>query len=125
MEHRWGRREDCQLLVLIEAVAHARLSAHIQNLSLSGAFLRISIGEDLPPTVIVHLPPPDAAAYVPHQVIAHIVRRTREGIGLEWVCFAPQVIRLHFAAAAPEPQTARVLQVIVQGQPLRLEPPSS
>lgn len=91
MEHRWGRREDCQLPVLVEAVTHARIRAHIQNLSLSGAFLKISIGGDLTPTVIVHLATPNAAAYPAHQIIAYVVRRTHEGIGLEWVHFAPRL----------------------------------
>jgi hypothetical protein len=41
MEHRWGRRVECPISVVIEAGAHARVRAKIRNLSLSGPTSRL------------------------------------------------------------------------------------
>jgi PilZ domain len=109
MEHRWGRRVDCQIPVVIEATARARLTAHIRNLSLSGAFLELSTEERLPPTVCVRFEPASATPYHRHRTWAHVVRETREGIGLEWADFAPRVIRLHLALA---PEGLQIMQLV-------------
>jgi len=104
MEHRWGRRIDCQIPVLVEAIACAPVGARIDNLSLSGAFVRLAILGALPPTVFVQFEPANATPDHRHRISAHVVRRTRDGIGLEWEEFAPIPIRLHFAPPAEEPR---------------------
>jgi hypothetical protein len=118
MEHRWGRRIDCRIPVVIEAVACAPVSAQINNLSLSGAFVRLSIPEYFPPTIFVRLQPPNATLDHPHRIIAYVVRRTREGMGLEWDDFAPHAIRLHFELPAAEPQIKRPMHITVHDRRL-------
>ena len=107
MEHRWGRRVDCHIPVVVETGVHAGVRAQIQNLSLSGAFLEIVALQDLPPTVCVRFEPTNAAPYRRHRILGHVVRQTREGVGLEWTEFAPQVIHLHVALPPAELQAAR------------------
>jgi hypothetical protein len=111
MEHRWGRRIDCQIPVVVEAPAHPRLRAHMQNLSLTGAFLAVSTEEELPPRVCVRLEPASASPYHRHRIWAYVVRQTCEGIGLEWADFAPRVICLHFALPPEEIQIIRLMRV--------------
>ena len=107
MEHRWGRRVECRIPVVVEAIAHARLEAHIRNLSLSGAFLELSSEQGLPPIVCVRFEAASTAPYHRYRTWAHVVRATREGIGLEWAEFAPRVIRLHLALPPQELQFTR------------------
>jgi hypothetical protein len=109
MEHRWGRRVDCQIPVVVEAMPLAQVSAQIQNLSLSGAFLGILRMEEIPPTVCVRFAPTITVPHLSHLVFAHVVRRTRDGIGLEWAEFAPQIIHLHFALPPEEIQAIRLM----------------
>jgi hypothetical protein len=109
MEHRWGRRVDCQIPVIVEAVPHARVRAQIQNLSLSGAFLGILLMEEIPPTVCVRFEPTIAVPRLSHLIFAHVVRRTRDGIGLEWAEFAPQIVHVHFALPPEEIQAMRLM----------------
>jgi len=111
MEHRWGRRVDCQIPVVVETMAHARLKAHIRNLSLSGGFLEVSTATGFPPTVGVQFEPASATPYHRHRIRAYVVRETREGLGLEWADFAPRLIRLHIALPPQGLQILRLLRV--------------
>ena len=110
MEHRWGRRVDCQIPVVVEATAYARFTAHIRNLSLSGAFLELATEEGLPPTVCVRFEPAGATPYHHRRTWGHVVRATGEGFGLEWADFAPRVIRLHLALAPEGLQITRLMR---------------
>jgi hypothetical protein len=111
MEHRWGRRVDCQIPVVVEAIAHVRLKAHIRNLSLTGAFLETSTEIGFPPTVCLRFEPASATPYHRHRIWAHVVRQTREGLGLEWTDFAPRLIRLHFALPPEGTHITRLMGV--------------
>jgi hypothetical protein len=111
MEHRWGRRIDCQIPVVVEAIAHARLTAHMRDLSLSGGFLEISTEVGFPPTVCVQFEPASVTPYRRHRIRAYVVRQTREGLGLEWADFAPRLIRLHIALAPQGLQIMRLMPV--------------
>jgi hypothetical protein len=114
---------DCQIPVIVEAVAHARISAQIQNLSLSGAFLGILLLEEIPPTVCVQFEPTYVAPHHSHRIFAHVVRRTRDGIGLEWADFAPQIIHLHFALPPEEIQAIRLMHATERDRRLTRDPP--
>ena len=93
MEHRWGARFECRIPVLIEAASCGRVQAHTQNLSLSGAFLGISLTTELPTAVSVRFEPASGARHQHRRVLAYVIRRTTEGVALEWAEFAPRTIR--------------------------------
>ncbi|MGC1458222.1 MAG: hypothetical protein WA825_08095 [Steroidobacteraceae bacterium] len=85
---------------------------------MSGAFLEIVVLQELPPTVCVRFEPTNAAPYRRHRILGHVVRQTREGIGLERADFAPQVIHLHFALPAEELQAARSMYATMRDRRL-------
>ncbi len=84
MEHRWGSRKEISLPVELQRPGFAPVRARIEDLSLSGAKLRLSA------------PLPALAQWDvrigEHVVPAWIVRRTANGIGVEWCDFSPTVV---------------------------------
>ena len=84
MEHRWGSRKEVSLPVALQRPGESPLRARIEDLSLSGAKLRLSA------------PLPRLARWDvrigEHLVPAWVVRRTANGVGVEWCEFAPAVI---------------------------------
>ncbi|MDE2295674.1 MAG: PilZ domain-containing protein [Gammaproteobacteria bacterium] len=84
MEHRWGSRKEVSLPVEMRRPGMEPLRARIEDLSLSGAKLRLPA------------PLPTLARWDvrigEHVVPAWVVRRTANGVGLEWCEFAPAVI---------------------------------
>jgi PilZ domain len=80
MEHRWGQRHDFEQMVLLRA-AGWRVLARIKNISVSGAYLRCAVPESGVGRIRVDFrrQPPRSA-----ELVAYVVRRTPEGIGIEW-----------------------------------------
>ena len=96
MEHRWGKRVECRIPVLVEAALHGRIVAHATDVSLSGAFLRTRTAHRLRVSIVIEV---DLGSAMPDQyrrITGYIVRKTAEGVGLEWIEFAPQAIRSLF-----------------------------
>ena len=92
MEHRWGSRKELSLPVALHRPDAEPLRARIEDLSLSGAKLWIPA------------PLPRLARWEvrigEHVVPAWIVRRTENGVGVEWCDFAPPVIATILRATA-------------------------
>jgi hypothetical protein len=120
MEHRWGERKTCQIPVRIEASACGRLGAHIENLSVSGAFLRIQIAETLPPTIFIQFAGKPGGPQRRHRILAFVVRQTVEGIGLEWADFAPLVIRTHLGTTPGAINAMRLIRASPRNHKLAL-----
>ena len=99
MEHRWDEGFDCQIQVLVEAVALKRFRTRIEKLSLSGAFLRTEITKEPPVAVFVQFDP-DSGARQHRRGLAYVIRQTPEGVGLEWAQFAPRVSRFVFSLSS-------------------------
>ncbi len=84
MEHRWGFRQSTDLTVRLVTSPAAVATGRITNVSCSGAFLETAAG--LRVLSLIYLEPVTAHRFPSRtqQIAASVVRRTREGVGLEW-----------------------------------------
>jgi hypothetical protein len=91
-EHRWGERFRVNIPVRVSAAALARVDACMKNLSLSGAFMKSDCDLRLHTLIEVRieLPPPSPRVAV---IKAHVSRKLKEGVGVEWCEFAPNVVK--------------------------------
>ena len=94
MEHRWGQRLEFEADVRLQVESYGMLPGRIRNLSLSGVFVALPI----PPLplwarVAVYVDGGRRRRRVPQPIFAYVVRRTEDGIGLEWCSFAPRPVR--------------------------------
>ena len=92
MEHRWGERVRVNIPVHVSAAALAGFDGCMKNLSLSGALMKADCELRLHSLIDVHieLPPPAPRAAV---LKAHVSRKLKEGIGIEWCEFAPTIVK--------------------------------
>jgi PilZ domain len=92
MEHRWGARVQVNIPVCVEATAVPIGNGCMKDLSLSGAFIKSDRDLRLHTLVEVSiaLPPPSWRTAV---LKAHVSRKLKEGVGIEWCEFAPSIIK--------------------------------
>jgi PilZ domain len=92
MEHRWGERIRMDMPVRVSADEVAGILGCMRNLSLSGALLRIDANLRLNALieVSVELPQP---SHPPAILLAHVSRKGKEDVGIEWCEFAPIVVK--------------------------------
>jgi hypothetical protein len=92
IEHRWGKRVRVNIPVQVTAPALAGIDGRVKNLSLSGALMRADFDLRLHALieVTIKLPPPSQRAEV---VQAHVSRKFKEDVGVEWCEFAPSAIK--------------------------------
>jgi hypothetical protein len=91
MEHRWGERIRVDIPVHVSAAALAAVDGCMRNLSLSGALVKADCELRLHSLIEVHieLPPSPRAAVL----MAHVSRKLKEGVGIEWCEFAPTLVK--------------------------------
>jgi hypothetical protein len=80
LEHRWGERVRVNIPVRVQTAWLPEADGCMKNLSLSGALMKISIP----------MPPPSSRSAV---IRAHVSRKFKEGVGIEWYEFAPNIIK--------------------------------
>jgi hypothetical protein len=92
LEHRWGRRFRVNIPVHVSAATLARGDGCMKNLSLSGALMKSDCDLRLHTLIEVRieLPPPSLHATV---LKAHVSRKLKAGVGIEWCEFAPNVVK--------------------------------
>ena len=97
MEHRWGQRFRVHQIVRLTAQRWAAV-AQLKDVSVSGAYL---LTPAPPPARITWITIDFGTAQHHVLVAADVVRRSRDGFGIEWREFAPQAVSqlLHRAAA--------------------------
>jgi PilZ domain len=88
MEHRWGERFRVSLTVTVRDSKGWTAVARLRDVSISGAFLECRHAFDPAQWVTVNFG--HGARAVP--VAGFIARVTRDGLGLEWAEFAPEVV---------------------------------
>jgi PilZ domain len=102
LEHRWGVRVQVNVPVRVEATALPMGNGCMKDLSLSGAFLKSDRDLRLHTLVEVSiaLPPPSSRSVV---IKAHVSRKFKEGVGIEWCEFAPSIIKDLVRSASRSP----------------------
>ncbi len=92
LEHRRGRRFRVNIPVHVSAATLARGDGCMKNLSLSGALMKSDCDLRLHTLIEVHieLPPPSPRVVV---VKAHVSRKLKESVGIEWCDFAPNIVK--------------------------------
>ena len=92
LEHRWGARVAVNIPVHVSAATLAGADGCMKNLSLSGALMKSDCDFRLHALIEVRieLPPPSPRAAV---VKAHVSRKLKEGVGIEWCEFAPNIVK--------------------------------
>lgn len=93
MEHRWGRRISLEVPVRLILEAGEPLIGRIENVSISGAFVRTARSVPVWARLEVELGRPCEPGGDPECIIAHVIRRTKEGVGIEWHELAPRAVR--------------------------------
>jgi hypothetical protein len=101
MEHRWGQRVKFDLTVRVAGRPYSVRPARLIDLSASGAFLEVSPDLRLLARLQVVIALPDPLTHPTPMITAYVVRRTGEGVGVEWCEYGPQPVLelLKFAAA--------------------------
>lgn len=91
-EHRWGARIRVSIPVQVTSRYVTGIDGRLMNLSLSGALMKIDF--DLPINsriqVMLKLPAPLHGEVV---IEAHVARKFREDVGVEWCQFAPNAVK--------------------------------
>jgi PilZ domain len=92
MEHRWGERVTVNIPVYVSAGAFAGFDGCVTNLSLSGALMKSARELRLHSLIDVHikLPAPSPRVDI---VKAHVARKFKECVGIEWCEFAPTIVK--------------------------------
>ncbi len=131
MEHRWGERFAVSMTVELSSGSAPPVTGSLENVSASGAFVRMV--ERGPPRgpVVVSLRWQGSGRTRPVRLAAYVVRETEGGVGIEWCEFAPRAVReilLHGAdrAVVRKARAARrPLQESDTVMPPRAQPPAA
>jgi hypothetical protein len=93
VEHRWGRRIALKIPVQLAMEAGDLMLGQMTNISISGAFVQtpraIPLGAQIEVEVIVRNHHIGRSL---ERVTAHVVRRTSDGVGIEWCDLAPRSV---------------------------------
>lgn len=98
MEHRYGRRLTINMTVVIQTLQGATAKATVQNVSASGALLKCGMNVPLHSRVRVTFP---AVANLSRGALAQVVRKSEDGLAIEWSEFSPQLVQQLLSSEAP------------------------
>jgi hypothetical protein len=118
MEHRWGQRKAFHKLVHVRTRAGIAAQGHITNVSISGAFVDTPLPVPLFSVIEVSFIGAPENGRAVTVIEAQVVRKTAEGLGLEWCELAPAAGRVrdeiaakfkgdHLAGTAPDSERAK------------------
>ena len=91
MEHRCGTRVPMSVPIRL-ALTNRSISARLENVSLSGAFVAVAEHIAEQTQLVVELAKQESGMTPPWRIPAHVVRETKAGIGIEWSAFAPWAV---------------------------------
>jgi hypothetical protein len=93
MEHRWSPRVDATVPVFLRALlSRHEHSGQLSNLSLSGAWISVSVGLHHFERIQLVFELAELLGNSSQEVDAYVARRSAAGTGLEWCEHAPQAI---------------------------------
>ena len=91
-EGRWGERVKVNIPVQVSADALAGADGCMKNLSLSGALVKADVDLGLHSLIKVSIKMPSSSQRA-EAVTAYVSRKVKEGVGVEWCEFAPNVVK--------------------------------
>jgi hypothetical protein len=92
MEHRWGQRKTAHQPVRLLTVSGIVAHGCIVNVSISGSFVKTPLHAPVLSTVHLAFVGENRRVRVFRAVAAQVVRRTAEGLGLEWCEQMPEIV---------------------------------
>ncbi len=92
MEHRCGYRRSVSIPAQVITGEGLKVQVEVRNISASGAWVRSPSSLPLDARIVVQFATHDSSRQRP-TVLAQVVRRNEEGVGLEWTEFSPDPIR--------------------------------
>jgi hypothetical protein len=103
MEHRWGERLLVDLPVHVSTHAFSQYDGKLTDLSVSGAHLQGDV--ELRPLMRVELVVvlPQVSKHRAHAIPGYVVRKYRNGYGIEWCEFAPPAVTVLLRIAMRRP----------------------
>jgi hypothetical protein len=92
LEHRWGERVRVNIPVHVAAEDLTHTQGWMKNLSLSGALMKADVDLRLHSLIEVSIPlaPTAPGSAV---IIAHVSRKQKDAVGLEWCRFGSTVVK--------------------------------
>jgi PilZ domain len=122
MEHRWGNRHDTNKSVRLRTAGGAAAQGRVLNVSVSGAF----VSTHLPAPVLSHIQVSFEVGHwdgEPATIDAQVIRRTAQGLALEWTEFAPEAVWALMQPAAPHPRELADFEARAHRARCRRQPP--
>lgn len=101
MEQRWGRRIAIKLQVRLVAEFCDLVIGETQNISVSGALLQTARPVPLWARLEVEVILSGQLERRLERVAAHVTRKTKDGVAIEWCDLAPRAVRALLLAADP------------------------
>jgi hypothetical protein len=93
VEHRWGQRKEVRQRVRVVLAGAIAAQGQVANVSISGAFVRTLLPAPVLSIVqIAFVADDDRRSLASGTVAAQVVRRTPEGLGLEWCDQVPKIV---------------------------------
>ena len=99
MEHRWGQRKAVRQRVRVTLAGAIAAQGQVANVSISGAFVRTLLPAPAFSIVQIAFIAGDRRSLASGIVAAQVVRRTPEGLGLQWCEHVPKIVDALAAAA--------------------------
>jgi hypothetical protein len=92
MEHRCGLRVATDVEVRLFGYPASIGRGRVRDISVSGGFIETQLSLAPPAIVRVTLPVNDCWAEQARAIQAIVVRRTHEGLGVEWIDAVPEIL---------------------------------
>jgi hypothetical protein len=89
---RWGQRISVDIPVQVAAVDSPPIHGHLKNISLSGAFMQADRDLRLHAYIVLSIEFPDPGRS-PAKVMARVMRKFKDSVGVEWCEFAPAAVK--------------------------------
>jgi len=123
MEHRWGQRLMVDLAIRLAGRPYNVRHARLVDLSASGAFIKVGTDLRLLSRVQIAIALPHHRTRPTPMVAAYVVRKGKDGVGVEWCEYAPQPVLELLCYAAVRHRTAEPGRYVTASAPLE-EPKS-
>ncbi len=105
MEHRWGERIPVDFPVRVTVLPYSVREGRLNDLSVSGAFIRTNLEPRLLSRVQIAMALPFYPKHEAPLIFAYVARKYPDGIGVEWCEFAPLPVREILRAISVRPHS--------------------